>query len=155
MFVSIVSLLYRNKQKSKRYSLIESMFWYFFQKISKQFVSVVSLFYETVSFDVLIEPKPKPKPNQNSLIESIFCYFSSNLGLFRFVWKQLCLFLLFQYRFETLKQTNFFLLLVLRNKPKHNPNRSGFDLFRFEPNFFFPFEDTLGEVHLSCGVKRS
>ena len=33
--------------------------------------------------------------------------FSENLGLFRFVTKQFCLFRLFRYRFETPKQTEF------------------------------------------------
>ncbi len=62
----------------------------FFQFVSKQFASVVSLLY------------------RNSLKESIFEYFSENLGLFRFVTKQFCLFRLFRYRFETPKQTEFF-----------------------------------------------
>ncbi len=35
----------------------------------------------------------------------VFLYFSENLGLFRFVTKQFCLFRLFRYRFEKLKQT--------------------------------------------------
>jgi hypothetical protein len=38
----------------------------------------------TECFDVLIEPKQK-KTHPNSLKESIFGYFSENLGLFRFV----------------------------------------------------------------------
>ena len=50
----------------------------------------------------------KQKTNRNSLIESIFWYFSENLGLFRFDSKQFGLLRLFQYRFETLKQTKNF-----------------------------------------------
>ncbi len=50
----------------------------------------------------------KQKTHQNSLKESIFGYFSKNLGLFRFVTKQICLFRLFRYRFETPKQIEFF-----------------------------------------------
>ncbi len=47
----------------------------------------------------------KQKTHPNSLKESIFGYFSENLGLFWFVTKQFCLFRLFRYRIETLKQT--------------------------------------------------
>ncbi len=50
----------------------------------------------------------KQKTHPNSFIESIFGYFSENLGLFRFVTKQFCLFWLFRYRFETPKQTETF-----------------------------------------------
>jgi hypothetical protein len=50
----------------------------------------------------------KQKTHPNSLKESIFGYFSTNLGLFRFVSKQFCLFRLFRYRFETPKQTEIF-----------------------------------------------
>jgi hypothetical protein len=39
----------------------------------------------------------KQKTNRNGLIESLFWYFSENLGLFRNVLKQFCLFWLFQY----------------------------------------------------------
>jgi hypothetical protein len=52
--------------------------------------------------------------------ESIFGYFSENLGLFRFVTKQFCLFR-FRYRFETPKQTEIFSFWfheTNRNKPK-------------------------------------
>jgi hypothetical protein len=50
----------------------------------------------------------KEKTHPNSVKESIFGYFSKNLGLFRFVTKQICLFRLFRYRFETPKQTEVF-----------------------------------------------
>jgi hypothetical protein len=49
---------------------------------------------ETESFDVLIESK-QTEDQPNSLIESIFWYFSENLGLFRFVSRQFSLFQLF------------------------------------------------------------
>ncbi len=72
----------------------------------------------------------KQKTNQNSLKESIFWYFSENLGLFWFVTKQFCMFRLFRYRFKTPKQTqtnrNKPVFLVSRNKPKHKRNRSCF-----------------------------
>ncbi len=47
----------------------------------------------------------KQKTNRNSWIEGIFWYFYENLGLFRFVSKQFCL---FRYMFETPKQTKIF-----------------------------------------------
>jgi hypothetical protein len=50
----------------------------------------------------------KQKNNRNSLIEDAFLVFSENLGLFRFVSKQFCLFQFFRYRFETPKQTKIF-----------------------------------------------
>jgi hypothetical protein len=77
------------------------------------FFSVFSICFETVCFGcfasipkqrVSIEPKTRP----NSLKECIFGNFSKNLGLFRFVTKQICLFRLFRYRFETPKQTEIF-----------------------------------------------
>jgi hypothetical protein len=88
-------------------------------------------FTETESFNVSMEPK-QTEDQPNSLIESIFCYFSENLGLFWFVSKQFCLFQLFRYRFETPKQTEIFSFWFY----KTNRNTSETDLFRFEPNFF-------------------
>jgi hypothetical protein len=74
-------------------------------KTKRLFHSVVSvLFPQTESFDISIEPK-QTEDQPNSLIESIFWYFSEILGLFRFVSKQFCLFQLFRYRFATSKQT--------------------------------------------------
>ncbi len=88
----------------------------------------------------------KQKTHPNSLKESIFWYLGY-LGLFRFVMKQICLFRLFRYRFETPKQTEIFCFWfhkTNRNKPKQTQNRSCFGLFRFEPKFIFVcFEDTL------------
>jgi hypothetical protein len=88
---------------------------------TKRLFWLFRFYNERESFDVLIEPK------QTRLKESTFGYFSENLGLFRFVTKQI----------ET-----FF--SVSRNKPKQTRNRSCFSLFRFEPKFIFVcFEDTL------------
>jgi hypothetical protein len=68
-------------------------------------VSVVSLLYRNREFRLI---RNKQKTHPNSLKESIFGYFSENLGLFRFVTKQFCLFRLFRYRFEKPKQTETF-----------------------------------------------
>ena len=57
----------------------------FFGFFSKQFVfgvSVVSLLYQNREFRLI---RNKQKTHPNSLKESIFGYFSENLGLFRFV----------------------------------------------------------------------
>ena len=80
-------------------------FFRFFRFVSKQFVSVVSLLYRNREFQLI---RNKQKTHPNSLKESIFGNFSNNLGLFRFVTKQICLFRLFRYRFETPKQTETF-----------------------------------------------
>ncbi len=126
-------------------SLIGSIFWYFFQKVlgfSGLFRFVLDCF-EIVCFGCFASlPKQrvsmfrldrnKQKTNRNSLIESIFCYFSENLGLFRFVSKQFCLFQWFRYRFEIPKQTEIFSFWFY----KTNRNTSEADLFRYEPNFF-------------------
>jgi hypothetical protein len=113
--------LNQNKQKTNRNSSIESIYWYFFIKfrvvsgcfglfrfVSKHFVSVVlnSIPKQWVSMFRLNQNKQKT--NRNSLIESIFWYFSENFGLFWFDLKQFCLFRLFRYRFETPKQTENF-----------------------------------------------
>jgi len=57
-------------------------FFRFFRFVSKQFVSVVSLLYRNREFRL---NRNKQKTHPNSLKESIFGYFSENLGLFRFV----------------------------------------------------------------------
>jgi hypothetical protein len=56
----------------------------FFRFVSKQFVSVFRLFrfYNETEFRLI---RNKQKTHPNSLKESIFGYFSENLGLFRFV----------------------------------------------------------------------
>jgi hypothetical protein len=77
----------------------------------------------------------KQKTNRNSLIESIFGYFYENLGLFRFVSKQFCLFRFFRYRFEQ------FLFFGFTKQTETKPKQI---LFRFQPKFLFVcFEDTL------------
>ncbi len=103
--------LNRNKQKTNRNKLIGSIFCNFYRKfmvfsvffsvfsvffsvfsifsrffrfVSKQFVSVFRLFrFSTETGFRLIRNKHKTHPN--SLKESIFGYFSENLGLLRFV----------------------------------------------------------------------
>jgi hypothetical protein len=86
----------------------------------------------------------KMKTNRNSLIESIFLYFSENLRLFWFVSKQFFLFQLFQYRFQTLKQTEAFCFWfheTNRNTTETDlvsvcfgSNRNFFCLFRGHPS---------------------
>ena len=95
--------------------MVFSVFSFFFSVFSVFF----SVFFETVCFGVSVVSllyrnrefrlnRNKQKTHPNSLKESIFGYFSENLGLFRFVTKQFCLFRLFRYRFETPKQTEIF-----------------------------------------------
>jgi hypothetical protein len=80
-------------------------FFSFFSICFKTVSSVVSLLYQNREFRL---NRNKQKTHPNSLKESIFGNFSKNLGLFRFVTKQICLFQLFRYRFETPKQTEIF-----------------------------------------------
>ncbi len=87
----------------------------------------------------------KQKTHPNSLKESIFGYFSENLGLIWFV--SVC--------YETVLFVSVVSIYVgskHRNKPKifafgftkQTRNRSCFGLFRFEPEFIFVcFKDTL------------
>jgi hypothetical protein len=93
-----------------------SFFFSLFRFIS--FFSVFSVCFKTVCFGcfasipkqrVSIEPKQTEDPHPNSLKESIFGNFSENLGLFRFVTKQICLFRLFQYRLKHRNKPKFFL----------------------------------------------
>jgi hypothetical protein len=153
--------LNQNKQKTNRNSLIGSIFWYFLQKIRVfpvffdffSFFRFLSVCFEIVCFGCFASiPKQrvsmfrlnrnKQKTHQNSLKESIFGYFSENLGLFRFVTKQICLFRLFRYGFETPKQTEIFCFWI------HETNRNKretdlvsvrteiyFCLFRGHPNW--------------------
>ena len=67
----------------------ESVFFCCFASIPKQRVSKFRL------------NQNKQKNHPNSLKESIFGYFSENLGLFRFVTKQICLFWLFRFYTKT------------------------------------------------------
>ena len=132
--------LKRNKQKTNQNSLIGSIFCYFLQKILGfsgfsgffEFFRFFSFCFKTVCFSCFASiPKQrvsmfrlnrnKQKTHPNSLKESIFGYFSENLGLFQFVTKQICLFRLFRYRFETPKQTEifgFWFHETNRNKPE-------------------------------------
>ncbi len=96
----IESLFWYFFRKFRVYPVCFCLFWF----VSKQFLFVLvcfetvsvcfgllqnSLFQlfrfhtETESFDVLIEPKQTE--DQNSLIESIFCYFSEDFGFLWFV----------------------------------------------------------------------
>ncbi len=81
-----------------------------FASISKQRVSMFRL------------NQNKEKTNRNSLIESIFWYFSENLGLFGFILKQFCLFWLF--RFETPKQTEFLCFWFHKTNRKKNTTKT-------------------------------
>ncbi len=66
--------------------------------------------------------------------------FSENLGLFRFVTKQFCLFQLFRYRFETPKQTEIFRFWFHET----NRNKRETDLVSVRTEIYFCcFEDTL------------
>jgi hypothetical protein len=101
--------LNRNKEKTNRNSLIGTIYCNFLQKIYDFFVyfvffsrffrvffSVFSVCFETVRFGVSVVSllyrnreflliRNKHKTHPNSLKETIFGYFSENLGLFRFV----------------------------------------------------------------------
>ncbi len=105
----------------------------FFQLVSKQFVSVVSLLY------------------RNSFKESIFEYFSENLGLCRFVsvcYETVLYVSIVSIQVRNTETNRIFQFLVSRNKPKQTQNRSCFGLFRFESKFIFVrFEDTLTMMH--------
>ncbi len=122
----------------------ESIFGYFFIKflvlfrfVSKQFVSVVSNSIPKQRVSMFRSNRNKQKTNRNSLIQSIFWYFSDYLGLFRFDSKQFCLFRLFRYRFETPKQTENFSFWFHET----NRNTTATDLvsvcFSLNRNFFF------------------
>ncbi len=120
-----------NKQKYyNRNSLIGSIFCYLLQKMYGlsgffrffNFFRFFSVCFETVCFGCFASiPKQrvsmfrlnqnKQKTHPNSLKESIFGYFSENLGMFRFVsvcYETVLFVSLFWYRFETPKQTEIF-----------------------------------------------
>jgi hypothetical protein len=167
--------LNRNKQKTNRNSLIESIYWYFFIKFcvvlgcfslfrffSKQFVSVVSIPKQRVSMFWL--NRNKQKTNRNSSIERIFWYFPGYLGWFRFVSvcsKQFCLFWLFQCRLETPKQTENKPKILVFGFTKQTETQPKQILFRFVSvrikNIFFSFREhprsectvQLGKI---CGI---
>jgi hypothetical protein len=140
-------LLNRNKQKTNQNSLIGSIFllffienvgffrflkffFRFFRFVSKQFVSVVLLLYRNREFRL---NQNKQKTHPNSLKESIFGNFSENLGLFRFVTKQICLFWLFPNRFETPKQIEIFSFWF--HKTNRNKSETGLVSVRTEIYF--------------------
>jgi hypothetical protein len=122
-----------------RYFLFFSFFSFFL---------VFSVCFETVCFGCFASiPKQrvsmfrlnwnKQKTHPNSLKESIFGYFSENLGLFRFV----------SVGYETVLyvSTNWnkpkFFVIGFTKQTETNPKQI---LFRFEPKFIFvSFEDTL------------
>ena len=120
-----------------------SFFSVFFGLFRNSQFRMFRFYTETQSFDVLIKPKTHP----NSLKESLFGYFSENLGLFRFVsvFYETVLFVsVVSIQVRNTETNRKFLLMVSRNKPKQTRNRSCFGLFRFEPKFIFVcFEDTL------------
>jgi hypothetical protein len=69
---------------------------------------------------------------------------------FYFPYHKFCLFWLFRYRFETLKQTKKKKLVVSqKSKPKNNRNRLSFGLFWFKPRKkICGFEDPIRERFL-------
>jgi hypothetical protein len=105
---------------------------------------------QRVSMFQLNQNKQKTYPN--SLKESIYGYFSENVGLFRFVTNSPVCFGCFGIGSKHRNKPKF-LFLVSRNKLEQTRNRSCFGLFRFEPNFIFVcFEDTfcLPSLHPSA-----
>jgi hypothetical protein len=100
----------------------------------------------------------KEKTHPNSLKESIFGYFSENLGLFRFVsvCYETALFVsVVSIQVRNTETNRNIWFLVSRNKPKQTRNRSCFGLFRFEPKFIFVcFEDTLTTTDVLYPVQR-
>ncbi len=137
------------------------------------FFSFFSVCFETICFGCFASiPKQrdsmfrlnrnKQKTRPNRLKECTFGYFYENLGLFRFVMKQICLFRLFRYRFETPKQTEIFCFWFQesnRNKRKTDlvsvcfgSNRNYFCLFRGHPS---PVAMVLGSIPASVGTVES
>ncbi len=79
-----------------------------FRFVSKQLVSVVLLLYRNRKFRCFDWTETNRRPIQTvkkRVYLGIFQKILGCFGLFRFVTKQLCLFRLFRYRFETPKQT--------------------------------------------------
>ncbi len=142
---------------------------------TKRLFRLFSFYTKTESFDVLIEPKQtdyqlkefdrehillfftenfgffrffrlSQKAHPNSLKESIFGYFSENLGLLRNSSVQL-----FRYRFETPKQTKTFCFWFHETNAKQILFR--FVLVRTEIYFCVCFEDTLVRSELGPSVE--
>ncbi len=84
-----------------------SFFWVFFGLFRNSLFRLFRFYTKTESFYVSMNQN-KQKTQPNSLKESIFENYSENLRLFQFITKQICLFRLFRYRFETPKQTEIF-----------------------------------------------
>ncbi len=158
--------LNRNKHKTNRNSLIRIIFWYFLKKIYR-FFRIFWVFFETVCFGCFASiPKQrvlvfqmnrnKQKTNPISLKESIFGFFSENLGLFYRTVLIVSVVSIYVRNTETNqnkpKQTEIFWFCF----HKTNWNRSCYGLFRFELKFFFVcFEDTLaggfgGSLNVCC-----
>ncbi len=97
-----------------------SFFSFFFSLFRNSLFRLFRFYTETEVFDVSIEPKQTEDPPKQFIREYIWVFFR-NLGLFRFVTKQFCLFRLFRYRFKTPKQTKIFCFWfheTNQNKPK-------------------------------------
>ena len=88
----------------------------------ESYVEIKLGFFRFFCVDVSIEPKQTEDPHKQFEREYLYLgNFLENLGLFRFVTKQFCLFRLFRYRFETPKQTEIFWFWfheTNRNKPE-------------------------------------
>jgi hypothetical protein len=105
----------------------------------------------------------KQKTNPNSLKERILSILE-NLGLFRFVTKQFCLFRLFQYRFETPKQIEIFCFWfheTNRNTTKTDlvsvcfgSDRNFFCFVSRTPYFRLKFAE-MGKVMLIWGILKN
>ena len=135
-----------------------SVFFSVFSVFSLFFLGFFGLLrFETVCFGVSVVSlrnrefqliRNKQKTHPNSLKESIFGYFSENLGLFRFVsvcYETVLFVSVVSIQVRKTETNRNFLFLVSRIKPKQTRNRSCFGLFRFEPKIIFVcFEDTLG-----------
>ncbi len=101
------------------------------------FVSVVSLLYWNREFRCFnwTETNRRATKQFDTLV-----FFSESFGLFLFVSKRFCLFPLFRYRFETPKQTNFFVLGFMK--------QTRADLVLVEPKKIFPLPGHHGQTCL-------
>jgi hypothetical protein len=141
----ILLFFYRKFMVFPFFSFLVFFFFHFFRFVSVCFETVyfgcfASIPKQRVSMFRMNRNKQETHPN--SLKESIFGYFSENLGLFRFVTKQFCLFRLFRYRLETPKQTKKFCFWFHET----NQNKRETDLVSFcfgSKLIFVCFEDTL------------
>ncbi len=136
----------RNKQKTNRNSLTGSIFGIFSENLgfSGLFLFVLVCF-EIVCFCCFASiPKQRvsmfrPTATKTVWYRAYFGIFYENLVLFRFVSKQFC-FVCFDIGSKhgnKPKQTEIFCFCFQETNRTHNPNRSCFGLFRFEPKLFF------------------